>query len=147
MPYAIRLTQKRMKENIELHNDINEVPILGEWIETLGDKFELPMPAIFQLNLALEEAVVNVMSYAYPGKEGMPVRLDVEDKDGLLVFTLEDDGIPFDPTQTEDPDITLDATARDIGGLGTFLIRKIMSDVAYQRRGNTNVLTMTYSKE
>ena len=133
-----------MKETLNLHNDINEVPLLGEWVETIGEQFELPMPAVFQINLALEEAVVNVMNYAYPGKEGMPVRIAAEKADAAVVFTLEDDGVAFDPTQAESPDISLDVEERPIGGLGIFLVKEIMADVAYQRQGDTNILTMTY---
>lgn len=134
-----------MKETLNLHNDISEVPQLAEWIETIGENLGLDMGAVFQLNLALEEAVVNVMSYAYPDKEGMPVSLTVEDKDNKLVFTLKDNGVPFDPTATDDPDITLPAEDRDIGGLGNFLVRQIMTTVNYERTEDTNILTMTYN--
>lgn len=133
-----------MKTTLQLHNDINEVPLLGEWVETIGEQMELPMPAVFQLNLALEEAVVNVMNYAYPGKEGMPVWLTVESKDGVIEFLLEDEGVEFDPTQSEEPDLNLSAEDRPIGGLGIFLVRNIMSEVGYQRVGNRNVLRMVY---
>lgn len=134
-----------MKETLNLHNDISEVPQLAEWIETIGETLGLDMGAVFQLNLALEEAVVNVMSYAYPDKEGMPVSLTVEDEDNKLVFTLKDNGVPFDPTATDDPDITLPAEDRDIGGLGNFLVRQIMTTVNYERTEDTNILTMTYN--
>lgn len=134
-----------MKETLNLHNDISEVPKLAEWIETIGENLGLDMGAVFQLNLALEEAVVNVMSYAYPDKEGMPVSLTVEDEDNKLVFTLKDNGVPFDPTATDDPDITLPAEDRDIGGLGNFLVRQIMTTVNYERTEDTNILTMTYN--
>lgn len=134
-----------MKETLNLHNDINEVTLLAEWLETMGEKYGIPMPDVFQLNLALEEAVVNVMSYAYPDKTGMPVSLTLENKDNILTFKLKDDGIPFDPTATEDPDITLNAAEREIGGLGTFLVRQIMNEVSYERQRNSNILTMTYT--
>lgn len=134
-----------MKETLNLHNDISEVPQLAEWIENIGETLGLEMSAVFQLNLALEEAVVNVMSYAYPDKEGMPVSLTVEDEDNKLVFTLKDNGVPFDPTATVDPDITLSAEDRDIGGLGNFLVRQIMTTVSYERNEDTNILTMTYN--
>lgn len=136
-----------MKETLNLHNDINEVAQLGEWVELMGEKLELAMPVVFQLNLALEEAVVNVMNYAYPGKEGMPVRLSVEDKEDHLVFVLEDEGVPFDPTSTESPDLTLSAEDRPIGGLGIFLVKNIMSDVSYEYCNGCNVLTMVYAKQ
>lgn len=136
-----------MKETLQLHNDINEVSLLAEWIEQVSEKLMLPMPAVFQLNLALEEAVVNVMNYAYPGQVGMPVWLNAEDKGDVIDFTLEDEGIEFDPTQEEEPDLTLSVEERPIGGLGIFLVKNIMTEVSYRRCGNRNVLTMKYTKQ
>lgn len=136
-----------MKETIRLNNDINEVPQLAEWIEQVCDKFGLAPSVVFQLNLALEEAVVNVMNYAYPGQTGMPVTLSAEMHGNGMVFELEDQGIPFDPTSSEEPDVTLPIEDRPIGGLGIFLVRQIMSEVSYTRHDNTNVLTMTYHIE
>lgn len=127
-----------------LHNDINEVPLLGEWVEQLGEELGLDMSAVFQLNLALEEAVVNVMNYAYPGKTGMPINLTVCVDKPLVTFTLSDEGVPFDPTAKEEPDLTLGAEDRPIGGLGIFLVNQIMKDVVYQRDSNKNVLKMVY---
>lgn len=133
-----------MQQNISLHNDIAEVPLLGEWVEQLGETLGLGMPQVFQLNLALEEAVVNVMNYAYPGQENMPVRLSAEGDAHQITFVLEDEGIPYDPLAKEDPDTTLSAEERPIGGLGIFLIKQLMHDVQYERVGQTNRLTMLY---
>ena len=137
-----------MNETLTLHNDIGEVPKLGEWIEQKGEELSMPMSDIFQINLALEEAVVNVMNYAYPEQEGMPVRLNMQGDNTRLIFTLEDDGIPFNPTaDAKSPDITLSAEERPIGGLGIFLVKKIMSNVRYERLDNHNILTMTYERK
>lgn len=133
-----------MNDTLLLHNDINEIPKLAEWLEMLGEELDIPMSSVFQLNLALEEAVVNVMTYAYPGQEGMPVCLHVDNESGILTFTLKDEGVPFDPTQKEEPDITLDIEDRPIGGLGIFLVNQYMSSVSYQRKAGENILTMTF---
>lgn len=129
---------------LTLHNDINEVPFLAEWIEQIGFELGLPMSAVFQLNLALEEAVVNVMNYAYPGQTGMPVELSVQPGEEYLTFVLVDQGVAFDPLQAEAPDIDLDAEARPIGGLGIFLVTQMMDKVGYERKDDRNILTMTY---
>ncbi|MCQ2239443.1 MAG: ATP-binding protein [Bacteroidaceae bacterium] len=131
-----------MKDTLKLTNDINEVPRLGEWIDSLGDRLGLLPDKVFNLNLALEEAVVNVMNYAYPGQNHMPIYLTVDDNDGFLRFVLEDEGVPFDPTQTEAPDITLDADKRPIGGLGIFLVNQLMSKVSYEYKDKRNRLIM-----
>lgn len=136
-----------MKEILNLHNDINEVPRLGEWIETMGENNDIPMADVFKLNLALEEAVVNVMNYAYPGQTGMPIVLTMEKTGNTLIFSLVDSGVPFDPTSTEEPDLTLSADERPIGGLGIFLVREMMSDINYRYENSQNILTMTYSMQ
>ena len=119
-----------------MRNDIQQIPTLAEWIEMLGLPHELNMP----INLALEEAVSNVMLYAYPGKSGQVL---VEcTKSDTLVFTISDSGVPFDPTQQEDPDVTQSAEERPIGGLGIFLVKQIMDEVHYERKNNKNILTL-----
>ena len=134
-----------MNATLTLHNDVSEVSMLGEWIEQQCESLDLPTSEVFQINLALEEAVVNVMDYAYPGQEGMPVRLNMQGDSHELIFRLEDEGIPFDPTtEAKEPDITLDADVRPIGGLGVFLVKQIMASVTYERRDDKNILTMIY---
>lgn len=134
-----------MRKTLNLHNDVNEVPMLGEWMEVTGEQLGLPMAAVFQLNLALEEAFVNVVDYAYPGKNGMPVQLNMDGTGETLTFTLIDEGEPFDPTTLDEPDTNLSAEERPIGGLGVFLVKQIMDEVRYERQGNRNILTMTYT--
>lgn len=138
-----------MINQISLINDVSQVPLLTAWIEAVGEELRLSPTAIFQLNLALEEAVVNVMNYAYPGETGRPVVIEVEKDDAgdgeeHVVFTLMDEGIPFDPTQKTMPDITLPAEDRQIGGLGIFLVEQLMEKVAYERQERKNILKMTY---
>ena len=134
-----------MRKTLNLHNDVNDVPMLGEWMEVTGEQLGLPMSTVFQLNLALEEAFVNVVDYAYPGKNGMPVQLNMDGKGETLIFTLIDEGEPFDPTTLEAPDTSLPAEERPIGGLGVFLVKQIMDEVRYERQGTRNILTMTYT--
>lgn len=132
-------------ENLILHNDVAEVTMLAAWVEQLGEEIGLDMPEVFQLNLALEEAVVNVMNYAYEG-EGL-IKLSVDSKGQEVIFKLEDEGREFDPTQVEDPDITLSAEEREIGGLGIFLVQQFMESVDYCRKDGKNILTMIYKKK
>lgn len=132
---------------LTLHNDINEVPLLGEWVEQMGEEMQLDMPDIFQINLALEEAVVNVMNYAYPEETGREIWLEAEGDNKSIAFTLADEGIAFDPTQEEAPDITLAAEDRQIGGLGIFLVNQIMESVVYERVDGKNILKMVWKKQ
>ncbi len=139
--FAIRLLRPSHTSedhfSLVMRNDIQQIPTLAEWIEMIGMPEELNMP----INLALEEAVSNVMLYAYPGKSGQVLVECV--KSDRLVFTITDSGIPFDPTQQADPDVTQSAEERPIGGLGIFLVRQIMDDIRYERKDNKNILTLT----
>ncbi|MBQ7631808.1 MAG: SpoIIE family protein phosphatase [Paludibacteraceae bacterium] len=146
--FAIRLIDKSPVTNhpspltsgrysLVMRNDIQQIPTLAEWIEMIGLPEELNMP----INLALEEAVSNVMLYAYPGKSGQ-VLIECTKSD-KLVFTISDSGIPFDPTQQEDPDVTQSVDERPIGGLGIYLVRQIMDDIRYERKNEKNILTLT----
>ncbi len=138
-----------MKKELHLTNDVSQVVALGEWIERLGEELALNPADVFQLNLALEEAVVNVMNYAYPGQTDMPIVLSVSADEGAdgIVFRLTDNGVPFDPTRAEMPDVTLSAEERNIGGLGIFLVEQLMNRVAYEREGESNVLTMEWKRK
>jgi sigma-B regulation protein RsbU (phosphoserine phosphatase) len=119
-----------------MRNDIEQIPTLSEWIEWL----KLPDALNTPINLALEEAVVNVMNYAYPGRNGQ-VLVEFEKTD-KAVFTITDSGIPFDPTQQAEADTSLSAEERPIGGLGIFLVRQLMDEVRYERIDDKNVLTL-----
>lgn len=130
---------------LTLHNDIQEVGILAEWIEQLGEEYGLTPDKVFQLNLAMEEAVVNVMNYAYPGEENRTFTVEATPGDDNIVFVIDDEGIPFDPTKAEEPDITLSAEERPIGGLGIMLVRQFMKEVEYERTDGHNRLILTYA--
>lgn len=127
---------------IVMRNDIQQIPTLAEWVESLQLPVELNMP----INLALEETVSNVMLYAYPGRQDGRVIVEYfetkDDNGKRLIFTVSDSGIPFDPTKKDDADITLSAEDRQIGGLGIHLVRQLMDEVYYQRVDDKNILTL-----
>ena len=131
-----------MELTLALKNNIDEINRLHTFIEEVGETFELPIKVVLNLNLVLEEAVTNVIMYAYPQEQNEHIYLTAKKQDDRLVFVLTDSGIAFDPTQTPDADITLSADERQIGGLGIFLIRKIMNEVKYERIDDKNVLTL-----
>ena len=134
-----------MEQVLHLHNDVEEVPLLGEWTEQLAAETNMPPDDAFQLNMVLEEAVVNVMEYAYPGQTGMPVTLEVSVHDDVYRFVLTDEGVAFDPTADSiEPDVTQGAEERPIGGLGIFLVKQYMQHVSYRREDGRNILTMEY---
>ena len=138
---TIKQHGESIQRSITLPNDIATITQLSEFVETVCEEKGLDMALTMNLNLALEEAVVNVMSYAYPNSQG-DVKVDIIIDDQKVVSILTDSGIPFDPTQKGDVDTTLPAEERPIGGLGIHLVKQIMDKVSYQYVGNQNILTL-----
>ena len=131
-----------MKKRLVLPNDIETIPQLNEFIDLVAEEVGLDMSLTMSLNLAMEEAVVNVMDYAYPDGQKGNVDIEVTADQEWMTFVITDTGIAFDPTTKEDADTTLSAEERPIGGLGIFLVRQLMDGINYKREGNKNVLTL-----
>ena len=130
------------QSHITLPNDVQATTELGMFVDEVCENVGFDMSTTFKLNLAIEEAVVNVMSYAYPAGTKGDVDIDAEADDEQLMFVISDSGTPFDPTQKGEVDTTLSAEERGIGGLGIHLIRQIMDTINYERVDGKNVLTL-----
>lgn len=131
-----------MEKSIILANELSEISKLSEFIEEIGNQFALTPDVIFNLNLVLEEAVVNIISYAYPKEDHEKIYLSARMNEDSIILVLTDTGKEFDPTTAPETDVTLAADDREIGGLGIFLIRQIMNEVRYERIDGKNVLTL-----
>ena len=106
------------------------------------EAMDCPVKPTFQIEVAVDELFTNIASYAYPDGDGKAViRIDDSEK-GAITITLIDWGTPFDPLKHEDPDISLLAEDRPIGGLGIFMVRKTMDDVKYEYKDGMNILTI-----
>ncbi|MBR5088634.1 MAG: ATP-binding protein [Ruminiclostridium sp.] len=104
---------------------------------------DCPMPLQMQTELAVEEIFVNIASYAYaPGTGNAVIRIGISDEPRTAEITFIDSGVKYDPLAKEDPDITLSASERGIGGLGIFLTKKNMDEVSYEYRDGKNIFTM-----
>lgn len=119
--------------------------VLG-FIDSFLEEQECDMKAMIQIDVAVEEMYVNIAHYAY-GVEGggdAEIRVELDELYGkrAVRITFIDSGIYYDPLAKEDPDITLGAEERPIGGLGIFMVKKSMDDVAYERRDERNYFTM-----
>jgi sigma-B regulation protein RsbU (phosphoserine phosphatase) len=132
-----RMTQKVFPAKIEALSDV-----LSFTEQTL-ESFECSMKTQTAICVAIEEVFVNVAHYAYPDSDGdMTLRIGFEEKERTVTFRLTDKGVPFDPLKKPDPDITLSAEERDIGGLGIFIAKKTMDSISYSYENEENVLTM-----
>lgn len=101
---------------------------------------------MLSIDVAAEEVFVNIASYAYGGKDGDAViETETIDDPRSIRITFKDSGIPYDPLTHKDPDTTLPADERDIGGLGILMVRKMMDKVSYEYSGGMNILTIIKS--
>ena len=143
---AIQYTKQqldvRYRRSLMLNNDINQLWQLNAFMDHVCEAMGFDANTTLQMNLALEEAVVNVMNYAYPKGTTGTVNIEAQANDVRLKFTISDSGKRFDPTTVASVDTSLSAEDRSIGGLGIFLVRQLMDSVNYERIGGFNVLTL-----
>ena len=113
------------------------------FVEEELEKADCPMKTVMAITVAIEEVFVNVSHYAYPNGSGeASLSIDFDSESRLMTFVLKDSGIPFNPLAKPDPDITLSAEKRQIGGLGIFMMKKTMDEVSYAYKDEKNILTM-----
>lgn len=130
---------------LTIGNSLDELARLRPFVAALSEKYSLDAPTADKINLALEEALANTINYAYSdGEKGLIVlTATAETEKNVLTFTIQDEGIPFDPTAAALPDITASAEDRPVGGLGIFLITRLMDTVTYERTSDKNRLRLT----
>lgn len=130
------------KRSIILPNRVEVIDRLATFVEEVAESHGIDGSVAMSINLALKEAVVNVMNYAYPKGTTGDLKVKSSFSGDTLSFTVSDSGTPFDPTKMPDPDTTLSVEERPIGGLGIFLVRQIMDEVSYRYEDKRNILTM-----
>ena len=131
-----------LDEQLTLLNDVHQIPQLNAFVKQIMERLGIESSLAKKLQLAVEEAVVNVMEYAYPVGGGGDINLQVSSDGQSLKFVIKDHGVAFDPTMKETPDTTLSVEDRPIGGLGILLVRELMDSINYERTGGMNVLTL-----
>ena len=127
---------------LTLDNDIRQVSRLTGFVDGILAEYHLDSGLSTRINLALEEAVTNVIMYAYPPETAGRMDLEAVREEGGLKFTLTDSGKAFDPTAAPEADLSASVENRPVGGLGIHLVRTIMDRVSYRREDGKNVLTM-----
>ena len=132
------MTYKTFPAKVESLSDV-----LG-FVDQMLDSFECPMKIQMAVCVAIEEVFVNVAHYAYgEGQGDMRLGIGFDEESRTVTFHMTDKGVPFDPLQKPDPDITLSAEDREVGGLGIFIAKKTMDSIRYAYENGENVLTMT----
>ena len=140
--YSRQQLDARLHCDITLECNIDEVPKLADFVDSVCFALNLSPSLTMQMNLAIEEAVVNVINYAYPAGSPGKVNVEATANDQKLKFVITDTGKPFDPTTRGEVDTSLPVEERNIGGLGIHLIRKYMDSINYEREDGKNILTL-----
>ena len=128
---------------LEIEALAENLPAVQSFVEEHLDTTDCPMKGRMQIMVAVEEIFINIASYAYRPETGKAtVRVEVTGEPVSVTITFVDHGIPYDPLAKEDPDTGLSAEDREIGGLGIFMTKQIMDDVAYEYKDGQNILTL-----
>ena len=130
---------KELTINATVENIETVTAFVDEQLETLG----CPVKAQMQIDIAIDELFGNIAHYAYrPGVGPATVRVEVVQDPLAVVITFIDQGVPYDPLAKEDPDVTLSAEEREIGGLGIYMVKKTMDAISYEYKDGKNILTL-----
>lgn len=122
---------------ISLGGGSAEIGRLGAWVASFCERSELGSKVEFEINLALEELTTNAVGHGCASRVDVRLRLDGAELEAEIV----DDGTPFDPCAAAPPDFSGDIAARKVGGIGIHLVRNLVRDLAYERRGSRNHLS------
>jgi serine/threonine-protein kinase RsbW len=137
--------EKRKIKYYVIENKIDELSSLAGKIEDLAKEWELSEDLTMKINLVIEEAVSNIIFYAFKDRGKHKIRISVSLDANNLEIVLKDEGVPFNPLLQQKPDIDLPAEERPVGGLGIFLMAQVMDDMHYTRDKNQNVLMLKKS--
>lgn len=131
-----------MKE-LKLAATVENIEVVTAFVDQQLEALDCPVKAQMQIDIAIDELMSNIANYAYRPEVGdVTVQVAVREEPLSVIITFIDGGRPFDPLSSEEPDITLSAEERSVGGLGIFMVKKTMDEVSYEYREGQNILTI-----
>lgn len=120
---------------------LESIPVITDFVDGQLEQYGCPMKAQVQIDIAIDELFSNIVHYAYhPGVGPATVRVEVVEDPLSVVITFIDQGVPYDPLSKADPDVTLSAEEREIGGLGIYIVKKNMNEITYEYKDGRNIL-------
>ena len=129
-----------MKE-LNIAATVENIEVVTDFVNEQLEAFDCPMKAQMQIDIAIDELFGNIAHYAYNPEVGdATVRVEVVEDPLAVIITFIDKGVPYDPLAKDDPNITLSAEERAIGGLGIFMVKKTMDDITYEYKDGQNIL-------
>lgn len=129
------------RQTITLRNDLAEIPRLSKFVDAFCAPLAPTPKDVPALQLALEEAVTNVINHGYADGQPHTFTVELRAADRRVSVIVTDDAPAYDPLARAEVDITLPLEARPIGGLGVHLVKKLMDSARYERRDGRNILT------
>ena len=131
-----------MKE-LTIEAKVENLEAVTEFVNEELEAHDCPIKAQMQIDIAIDELFSNISYYAYRPDVGYAtVRVEVMEEPLSVVISFIDQGVPYDPLKREDPDITLSAEERDLGGLGIYMVKKSMDEIAYEYKDGRNILSI-----
>ena len=129
-----------MKE-ITLAATVENIETVTEFVNAQLELLDCPIKAQMQIDIAIDELFGNIAHYAYNTEVGSAtVRVEVSEAPLAVIITFIDNGVPYDPLGKDDPDITLSAEEREIGGLGIYMVKQSMDEITYEYKDGQNIL-------
>ena len=129
----MKITLEAIRENASKVNELIE-----QKLEEIGCSPRVQ----YQVSVAVDEVFSNIINYAYAGRTPGTATIDFDHTNAFLTIIFTDSGVPYNPLEREDPDVTLAADKRQVGGLGIFLVKKLMDEVEYKYENGQNILTL-----
>ena len=131
-----------MKE-LTIAATVENIEVVTDFVNQQLEELACPMKAQMQIDIAIDELFSNIAHYSYNPEIGQAtVRVEVMENPLAVYITFIDNGVPYDPLSKEDPDLTLSAEERQIGGLGIYLVKKSMDEITYEYKDGQNILSI-----
>ena len=131
-----------MKE-LTIAATVENIETVTTFVNEQLESYDCPMKAQMQIDIAIDELFGNIAHYAYNPEIGqVTVRVEVVEAPLSVIITFIDNGVPYDPVAKANPDITLSAEEREIGGLGIYMVKKSMDEIAYEYKDGQNILSI-----
>jgi len=131
-----------MKE-LTIAATVENIGIVTDFVNEQLEALDCPVKAQMQIDIAIDELFGNIAHYAYnPDVGSATVRVEVTEEPLAVIITFIDGGVPYDPLKSADPDTTLSAEDRQLGGLGIYMVKKSMDEISYEYRDGKNILSI-----
>ena len=131
-----------MKE-LNIAATVENIPVVTAFVDEQLEALDCPVKAQMQIDIAIDEIFSNIAQYAYDPEVGSAtIRVEISEDPLAVIITFIDGGVPYDPLKADEPDVTLSAEDRPLGGLGIFMVKKSMDEITYEYKNGKNILSI-----